>query len=193
MKNALIAALALSSALVLSACGGTWEAEATCKSDGGCSVTGRVKGTFKAPGDKDKDKKKTLLQLLAESQSTFDAAQFSIDTSGSNVGVPSNGLVTIYLIDAEANSVQASRVFSWVRSGTDLILSDPNAVNEWALAEGGTANSLEYAVHEFAVSQNTGSNTLVATTQYEGATYASSTTSWNVGNGGCREVRCHQQ
>lgn len=182
MKKELSLCALLPLVLMLSACAGTWEAEVTCSSSGPCSATGRVKGTFKSIAGQPS----TLLQMVAQSTSVMDAAQFSIDVSGSTVGVPSNGLVTIKLIHSQTGAVQAQNTFSWVKSGTDLVLVNPNAVNSWAMSQGGTADSIDYALHPFTVTQGLGSNQLQAQTQYEGTTYASASAVWSGQGGGCR-------
>lgn len=181
MKKELSFCAFLPMALMLSACSGTWEAEATCSSSGPCSVTGRVKGTFKSAVDQGS----TILQMIAQSASVMDAAQFSIDVSGSTVIVPANGLVTIKLIHSQTGAIQAQNTFSWVKSGTDLVLVNPNAVNSWAMSQGGTADSMDYALHPFTVSQGPGSNQLQAATQYEGTTYASAVSVWSRNGGNC--------
>jgi hypothetical protein len=182
MKKGLFFSALLPSALMLSACSGTWEAEATCSTSGPCSVTGRVKGTFKSTADQPS----TIFQMIAQSASVMDAAQFSIDVSGSTVGVPVNGLVTIKLIHSQTGALQAQNTFSWVKSGTDLVLVNPNAVNSWAMSQGGTADSMEYVLHPFAVTQSSGPNQLQASTQYEGTTYVSAVAVWSGSGGGCR-------
>lgn len=178
--------------LMLGACATTtWSVEATCRHGEGCSGTGKIGGTFKVESV---EEPQSMLQAMMSSEAVFDAAQFSLDVSGSTVGLPSNGQVTIYLKNSNVGSIQSSRAWAWTRLGSDLVLSNPDAVNEWVLAESGSADSVEYALHPFATTESPDGNILKLSAQYEGTTYASSSSYWEGRPGtGCREARCHQE
>jgi len=135
------------------------------------------------------------MDRLLKSTGVVDAAQLKIDVSGSSVQTPSTGLVTIKLIDSSTGVMQSAGTFPWVKSGNNLVLSNPDAVNSWATANGGTADSMEYELHPFAVNQSQGTNTLQVGANYEGTTYAVSTTTWHGGGngGGCGQYACMEQ
>lgn len=190
-NRAAVLALVLPTVFFMSGCAGTsWSVKGSCKSGAGCEVSGEIRGEIK----KQKGQQRSLLENMLASSVTWDAAQFSIDVSGSSVPTPVSGHVTIDLVDSYSGSAQATRTFTWIKVGSAIVLQHPDAVNEWAMAQGGSANSVKYFLHPFAVDEATGWNTLQVAATYDGAAYATSTSNWNVGSGsGCREVACHQQ
>lgn len=189
MKRMLSLAAITPILLSLSGCASVdWKISAKCKTGGECEVEGTISGSTK----KQKSGSKTLLDLATSSSQVFDAALFSIDVGASAPSVPGVGFVTLELVDSSTGIVQAARVFSWQKSGADLVLSDPDSVNSWAMTEGGTADSIRYQLHPFTVAQAPGQNTLVVSSQYEGVTNATATTSWNSG-GGCRYASCEER
>jgi len=187
MKKVLGVIAVSSMALSLAACESVgWSVKASCKGGAGCSAEGEIHGQMKK--EVQKGNRKPLLQQMAESGSAFDAAQFAIDVSQSTVSIPNSGLVSIALVDSSTGAVQAATTWGWTKVGAELKLSNPDALNDWAMTHGGTADSLKYALLPF----ETTAGTFAVSVEYEGAAYATSTASWN-GGGGCREVRCHQQ
>lgn len=143
-----------------------------CRSGDGCEVGGEISGTLPlAP-------KGDFAKALATVIGSVDAGAFTLDVSDSTVTVPTTGYVTVKLIDSSTGSVQASKVFPWIRSGTLISLADPMAVNVWAEANAGSANSVEYNLHKFQTSESPGWNTLAVASNYEGQTEAYATTTW---------------
>lgn len=177
--------------LTLSGCSGaSYNIKASCKTGGECQVSGEISGKIEKRGGN----RKNLLDRIFDVAATtsIDAALFSIGTESTASDMPATGWVTIQLIDSRTDSIQTSRTFAWVRKDADLVLAEPDMVNDWAMTEGALADSVRYFLHPVQIAQISGSNTLQVSARYEGATYAVSTTSWNSG-GGCREARCHQQ
>lgn len=176
-------AFVLPLALAVTGCEGTWKAGAECSSGGGCSVKGEVGGTFAFSEDK-----VPLAQRMMMSSSIPDAAAFEIDVSGSSVGVPSSGWVTLQLVERRSGLVQAARQFRWVRSGSVIRVAEPDVVNSWAAQSGGVADTLKYDLHQFQAHGGSGTNVLKVSSKYEGQVKASATASWSggrPGDGGC--------
>lgn len=181
MKKA-ISLILLPAIISLNGCAGaSWSVSGSCSSRDGCEVSGEINGTFAHGG-----RNIPLIDRFISSQHVVDAAELELDISGSNINVANSGLVTITLVDASNGITQAARAFPWVKHGSKLILSNPDDVNAWALAEGGTATTLKYEIHPFPVQSNPGENVFQVSAQYQGSTQATSTTSWSGG----REDHC---
>ena len=158
-----------------------------CRTDSNaCEIDGALTAVFK------RNAQYSLLQALFESTTTFDAASISLEIS-STAAIPSTGQVDIELIDSTNGSVQASGTFAWVRSGSDLLFANPNAVNSWALSNGGTADAMTYVLHPFIVTPVPGTNSMTVSAQVDGVTATTASTTWvpNSGGGPCRT--CQQQ
>lgn len=152
-----------------------YKASAECKIGGDCVVRGEVSGTLPlAP----KDGFTAALATLTES---VDAGSFSLDVSDSSVDIADTGLVTIKLVEGGSGTIQASKIFAWNRIGSSVVLADPAAVNAWASANGATADSVLYDLHEFKATESPGWNTLAVAAQYDGLTEAYATTTWRTG------------
>lgn len=122
---------------------------------------------------------------------TLDAASISLEIS-STAAIPATGLVDIDLIDSTDGSVQASGTFAWIKSGNDLVLANPNAINNWALTNGGTADAMTYVLHPFVITPVSGVNSMTVSAQVDGVTTTSASTSWLSYRGStCRG--CQQQ
>lgn len=161
-----------------------------CDNTGKCKAGGEVKGTIQFKSYPSQ----SLLEAVLASGQAFDAAQFRLDVSQSTVTVPAYGTVVVSLVDSSTNAVTTSSRFSWTRVGNELVLSDPNAVNTWAYANGGTADSVRYALDPFNVALNPGERTFAIASEYEGTTVAASSYTWQpTYGGGCREVACQEQ
>lgn len=183
-------------ALFATGCEGPDEMEVTgsasCSSSAGCEAKGSITAKWKRNqteqyGD---HAQSGLTSRMMQSSNVIDAAQFSLDVGGSSVVLPSAGLVTLTLVDSATGQTQTTGTFAWRKYGDDLVFSDPNAVNDWAYSQGGTADSLHYALQPFNVVANTGSNRFEVATQYEGQTYATASTTWYSGGGDdCRNCQ----
>jgi hypothetical protein len=151
-------------------------AEASVECPGGkCNPKGSVKGEWEWL------RGASFLENLHGLNEVLDARQFRIDVSQSSVGVPSQGFVTLRLVDSTSGAVQASRLFPWHKIGTQLVLTNPDVVNNWALENGDDADSVEYQLEQFSPTTSQGWNTLVTTPVYEGETLATASTTWRVG------------
>lgn len=150
---------------------GSWSIEGTCDTSRKCSVGGKVGGTWGG------GEKKSIYQgmMLALAANLPDAALFEIDVSGSSIGFPSSGLVTMTLVDTTTNVTIAAQQFPWTKVGGALKLSDPDAVNSWAVEKGGTADEMRYTLARFNASAPAGDNVISGTSKYQGVATASFT------------------
>lgn len=111
----------------------------------------------------------SLLRMALSSSDTLpDAAQYSLDVSGSTVPYPSSGWMTVYLKDSAKGYVVASADFAWSRSGNLIRAKDPDAINAWAYANAGTADTVAYELHKFTSSYGPGMQTIAGASSYEG-------------------------
>lgn len=172
MKSMLAIALPVVLAVPLMGmkCSGEASAKVEC-GGGGCTKSGEIKGTWEF-------KERSALENIVVSTDTFDAAQWKVSLSGSNVTVPAYGTVLLKLVESSTNAVVASRTFGWYRSGSVLLLSNPDSVNDWALANAGPADSLFYETGSFLTSEGTGTNNLVMSDVYENEQLTYAAYSW---------------
>lgn len=175
MKRKILTLLAAASLAGLTSCAGaTWNVKIVCKPDGDCHGEGSIGGTIPPRGNS-----APLSERLLHSASVVDAADFELDVSGSSFSYPASGAVTLILTDRATNSIQAARQFGWVRTGTILRLADPDAVNDWAAAEGGTANDLTYKLAPVSA-RVPGEHFASIKTRYDGVVRATATTTFTV-------------
>lgn len=181
-----IALIGLTAPLMLSltACAGvSWKASAKCNTNGVCEAGIEASGTLLRSIVPE-----TMLERIIRTNVEVDAAALELDLTGSNVGVPASGLLTASLVDSGTGATQASAVFSWHKVGNKLKLVDPDAVNNWALTHGGTADTFKYDLHPFNVGTTQGTNVFKVTQKVEGNSIISSSASWfRGGGGGCSE------
>jgi hypothetical protein len=116
-------------------------------------------------------------QVVPFTASSFDATLARMSTAGSTVPVDQNtGVFTLKLYTG--SNLIAATSFSWIRSGTDLILQNPAAVNTWArqhpAADGYALNG---DVAFAATSQPT--VTIAHASVYNGVTAAASTQTYS--------------
>ena len=153
--------------------------ECSAKAGGGgeCKAGAEVKWEKKAGGGGGGGGgKENIINALARAalDLTADAAQFQIDTSGSTIPYPSTGAVSVMLVRSSDNVVVAAQSFAYVKSGTIIRLADPDAVNSWAYANAGDADSIRYETASF-TSAFQGQKTMAVATKYEGQSLASFT------------------
>lgn len=156
-------------------CSGSAEVGAECTPGSGCKKSGKVSGTWEF---KRKSPTTPTLEGIDVEAETFDAALWEISLSGSNVDVPSYGTALLKLIDSSTNAVIASQNFGWYRSGYVLRLSNPDAVNNWAIDNAGTADTISYETAPFMTSENVGTNNLAMTDKYDNEQLGTATYSW---------------
>lgn len=184
MKKVLVLAT-LTAALAATGCSGTkWWVGGKCQSGKGCEVEGSIEGVIKSSAS-------SLVARIHGATETFDAASFSLDMAGSTLTVPASGLVTIHLVESTSGAIVTSGTVPWRRDGSTIVLSDPDAVNRWALDHGGHADSLTYKLHPFPASSAYGE--LQVTSMYEGVANASATIIGAGSAGSCRYTRCRAQ
>ncbi|MDG2523803.1 hypothetical protein P6166_00315 [Stenotrophomonas sp. HITSZ_GD] len=103
---------------------------------------------------------------------TPDAALWEMDTAGSQIPYPATGTVSVMLMRSADNVVVAAQTFSYVKSGTIVRLADPDAVNNWAYANAGDADSIKYETAPF-VSMFQGEKTTSIAAKYASEQQAS--------------------
>lgn len=152
--------------LTLSGCAGVnWKAGASCDTTKKCEIHEEILGSSA--------RSQSLMASLLSASEAADAAQFVVDVSGSTVPYPAQSTVTVSLVDSSSGAVQASRLFDWTKSGNTIRLVDPNAVNAWAAANGGSADTMRYRLTKFQSDYGSGSQTIAVRSAYEGVTNAS--------------------
>lgn len=171
--------LSISAVGLLTACTANWEVGASCSAQSKCEVHGKMSGTIGSDS-------RGLINMMSLS-SIIDASDFQIDTSGSSVPYPTHGTVTVSLMDASNNSVQAAKLFSWSRSGNIITLDNPGVVNQWASNNQGNADSIAYRLTPFISNYGAGEHTLHADAKYKGVSKASTTITVT----GCEAPRGH--
>lgn len=100
----------------------------------------------------------------------FDANNYQIDTSGSNVAIPNSGTMSVTITDEFDNPV-SSRSFAWMKSGSFILASDPSQINSWLLAEqnrGVEIWGVDY-VADFVTPAQPGENSVEFVAEYLGA------------------------
>lgn len=134
-----------------------------------CEAGGEISGTFGGGGGSPPQLRAAMLTATE----TPDAAQFYIDTTGSTIAYPATGTVTISLVVSFTDTVQAAKLFAWTRSGNIIRLTDPDAVNAWAAANGGKADKMTYKMTMFQSNYGIGDQQMKVTSVYEGTATAS--------------------
>ncbi|WP_162349639.1 hypothetical protein [Pseudoxanthomonas gei] len=185
MKKLFATATLLAITGVLAGCEGSWKVQGECTSKNQCKIGGEIGGKFLI---QQRNTGSTLETLLA-SGIVFDAAQFSLALQGTNVGLPTNGLVTIKLMDSGTGTMHAAGAFPWRLVGGSIVLANPDSVNSWAYASASGADSIGYELHPFPVTGASAANVLSMSVNYEGTTRASSSITWS-GGGACRVGTC---
>lgn len=184
VKIAKLSAVALM-ALSLGACETTnevqWEVEAECNEANGCGVRGKLSGSFGGSEGQALGRYASgsapLTELILSSGGVPDAAQFALQVSGT-IEYPASGQVVVELLDSATNTVQAVEVFSWVRTGSTIVLADPDAVNTWALENGGTADTMNYDLVPWAPTAPPGVASIQVQSSYEGSVTAADFSSY---------------
>jgi len=175
--NALASTLGI--VLVLTSCGSVeWQLGASCEQSKKCRIEGKIGGKV---GHGLRESILLHQRLLAVALAELpDAAHFEIDVSGSTVAFPTTGDVLLSLVDTRNGTVTAKRQYAWRRTGVTLRLADPDAVNAWAAASGGSADELRYTLNPFFVGAAPGPNTIATASRYRGVRRAASVSDFNV-------------
>jgi hypothetical protein len=91
-----------------------------------------------------------------------------LDLSASTVPIPTSGTMTLRLIDSRNNKLIASQVFAWVGTQGRIRPKNPDAINEWAYRNLGTADTLQYELTKFYSAYGPGLQRIAATSAYDG-------------------------
>ena len=163
----------------MSCAGMNYKVSGECKSGDGCSIHGEISGTIPSSlRSLPPQQRGALAQAWYAISGTASAGDFSLDISDSTVAIPDAGLLTVRLIDSSTGVVTASKTFPWVLSGSDIVFSDPAAVDSWAINNAGPADSVDYDLLPFAPTEAPGWNTLAAAANVDGETHAYTTVTW---------------
>jgi hypothetical protein len=164
-------------ATALSGCGGQVVPGQICTPYPGdridCAGGGFVEWPFKSAG---------------AMKSAFDASLVSLDLSSSNVSLVSNSGYFTVEIELEDGSTVANS-FPWVRSGSELIASNPSAVNAWVQPYLVDAEEVHVDL-DYQMDMTSGTNLVVAEIDYAGSTQAGSSYSYYNNGGGCGLGSC---
>lgn len=160
----------------------------------GCDVSvqpkvfpgGAVGGQVKVKGDlwnllvpfaKGGDKSQTSLVNASLSAGGFDAAQLSVDLSGTTIPLPASGVATVQLTYEGSDVVRTQAQFSVIRSGSILKFANSAAVNAWILNTVADGDEVQIS-YEAPDTSSVGTNTLSMAVVAEGVTFASSEMTW---------------
>ena len=115
--------------------------------------------------------------------SSFDAADFYLSTVGTNIPISATSGTILVIAQLTDNST-VSNTFSWTKSGSNLIASNPSAINTWLSTYDGSVVSLEVELQDISVMPTNGTNTFSATAMQNSATVGAASTSWYQGTPG---------
>jgi hypothetical protein len=150
--------------LMLAAC----SAEPTVTVD--CGVTTPASGSTKGQG-------KSLITSMASSDvATFDASSMSATFNSSGGIVSDSGVFTVTL--KAGGAVVASSQFNSTRSGNTFTASDPAAVSGWVHGYANSVDEIDVSIDNVGLQDIQGTNTLTVNANYGGASYGSSTSTW---------------
>lgn len=124
----------------------------TCPSGGAiedCTVTATVKWV-----------KSGIVDLNEVSVSDF-----GLNMSESNVSFSSNS-GSILLTVKNGNSIVATKLFSWFRSGNGIFASDPVAMQSWVTSKFELGDTLTYGFDDIEFSPHLGTNTVTMVIEY---------------------------
>ena len=160
-------------ATTLAGCGTiSYGISADCQIGGNCSVKGEIKGSIQIQSERD------FIASILSSSNTWDAQSFEIDLSGSTVSYPQNGYATIYLKSSNGGTV-AQQTFPWYQTSGKIRLSNPDAVNSWAISNSAGVSSVSYELNQAVATGTSESNPLNVSVRYDGVQRASASTSWS--------------
>lgn len=107
----------------------------------------------------------------------FTPADLEMDFSGTTVGIPTSGSVTLSLLDSSGGTLAAT-TFSWTRSGNVATLDNPSAVTSWVAAQSGNVADVSIETLPMTISTSPGTNTFQSTARYDGSNLATSAQTW---------------
>lgn len=168
------APFALSIALLLTGCGGTWELRAKCTTAQLCEIEGEIGGTF----------------LVQKSGGTgtvpIDVSSTRISVAGSTVLLQPTGMVTLRALNSTSGVTVGVMSTAWIRVGDEIRFTSPAAVNAWGNSMFG-ADSLEFQLDPFPAITTPGENAISARLIHAGQVRAGQSTYWN---NNCEQFHC---
>lgn len=167
-----------------------WEVSGKCSDAPGgttCEIGGKISGSWGdeepmlmadggrgVQGGRPSFARRTMNSIILASTDVPDAANFVVDVDGSTIAYPASGQALLTLRDEATGVVQATSTFAWYRTGTQIRLVDPDAVNNWTINSSGSATALEYDLMPFGIPATHTQETVVVSSVYEGQVTASS-------------------
>lgn len=128
----------------------------------------------------------------ASISSTFDAADFTVDMSSSNIDVTTTSGYATVIVDLSDGTTQ-SNSFQWMKLGDEAVVANPSAVNAWVQPKLASIDEVDVEF-DFQVSEVGGTNVVVTELEHQGTTITGSSDSWYVNGGGCDgETSCIEQ
>jgi len=149
---------------------GTLTGECAVRTQGGGECKASVQIRF-GPPPPPKDPQSLMPSILA-SETLPDAALHVLDLSSSSIPIPTSGTMTAQLIDSRSGKVVASQVFAWVGTQGRIRAKDPNAMNDWAYRNLGSADTLRVDLTRFYSAFGSGPQRFSGTSIYEGMSIA---------------------
>lgn len=164
VKGSAMAVVAVSCFAALSGCAG-WTIKTSVK----CTQPIDGSGTAECTAEASASRKLSTFAVedTMGSQSLPDASLYSIDTTGSTIPYPSTGEVTVSLLSS-TDTVEAANTFQWVKTGSEIVLADPAAVNAWAASAAPDAAEMNYTLLPFSTTLQAGENWIKSTAVYDG-------------------------
>jgi len=97
--------------------------------------------------------------------------------SGSNVGIPNTGLLSITLNNGSGQPVSQA-AFSWTKNGNIITVNNPNAVHDWIASVPASVSSIETQFVSMPVNAQIGVNAYMLAIKYDGVLQGSAGQVW---------------
>lgn len=104
-------------------------------------------------------------------------ANFTLDFTGTDVGLPTSGNMTVLLTDSSGNTLAASS-FPWTRSGNIATASNPGAIETWLANQTVTAYNVTVTAASIPVTTHPGVNTVTVEVNYGSQVIGTATNVW---------------
>jgi hypothetical protein len=134
-------------------------------------------GVSTPPSGSTKGQAKSLVTSMASSDvATFDASSMSATFNSSGGVISDSGVFTVTL--KSGGAVVASSQFNSTRNGNTFTASDPATVSGWVHGYANSVDEIDVSIDNVALQDVQGTNTLTVNANYGGASYGSSTSTW---------------
>jgi hypothetical protein len=131
------------------------------------------------------------LGRMSGAGAALDSSSIVMDVSGSNVQWPQTGTLALTIRKRSNHSVLAAKSFGWTRNGSNILLSNPVAVDAWLASSGADAAGyqVDYAFQNLTMPAIEGSNLVAVDVYQDGVPKATAavTIPYAGGGGGCPE------